>query len=743
MLVATLVGLCGALVGAAVLEGAYDLGIWWRDRTATDCLWLALLAGCQALALVMGAVVLARPPDALYNVALGARGLLLGLTAILAMVVVGQLVPGVAIRVPVAVTAAVLAVRMALFIGTDLVMRHPVVRAHWPTYGPASAIGIVFALAVFWVALRTRGHAGSAVRWLLTAAVAATLLVTTAAYLTGPGRTFEVLATFQLVPSVAAVLGFGALRIARESRERERLAAREVVIADLVKLSIAHSDPQLVRGEAERALARVEGFDATIDLLGGGQPEVDLEALDEMDDGAVVVHGREATVVARHLPAVDSRTEAFVRAALQVIAASADRAALAADAAFSATHDDVTGLPNRLLVLDRIAAQLADPARGRTALVLCGLTRYEEHLAVAGVDGADRLARRVAAALAPPASSADALGRIAPTIFAVVCRLDEDDLTGALTRRVQDLGIRLRAGLGTTTPVGSALGAAVAGPGAASASDLLRDAMAALRRSSAGSGAPEVFDAELGVRLRERAEFEQALVGAVDRDEIVVHYQPIVDAGTRKVTAYEALARWRRRSGLVPPNEWVPVAESLGLIGAIGERVLRIAVRDQPMLGAKVTVNVAPQQLASDAFVDRVLALIATTEPGALLLEITETAVMADVDRARRTLSRLREHGVLISLDDFGTSYSSLGALATLPIDGIKIDRVFVDGLAGAKGLDVVAAIVGLARTLDKVTVIEGVETEDQFATLAAIGVDRIQGYLVGRPGPVEDFAVR
>ena len=132
-----------------------------------------------------------------------------------------------------------------------------------------------------------------------------------------------------------------------------------------------------------------------------------------------------------------------------------------------------------------------------------------------------------------------------------------------------------------------------------------------------------------------------------------------------------------------------------------------------------------------------------SSETGALLLEITETAVMADLDRARRTLSRLREHGVLISLDDFGTSYSSLGALATLPIDGIKIDRVFVDGLAGAKGPDIVAAIVGLARTLDKVTVIEGVETEEQFATLAAIGVDRVQGYLIGRPGPLEDFAVR
>ena len=183
------------------------------------------------------------------------------------------------------------------------------------------------------------------------------------------------------------------------------------------------------------------------------------------------------------------------------------------------------------------------------------------------------------------------------------------------------------------------------------------------------------------------------------------------------------------------------MAESLGLLDGISDRVLRIALRDQPRLGTKVTVNVSPQQLASDTFVERTLDLIDTAEPGAVLLEITETAIMADLDAARRTLSRFREHGVLISLDDFGTSYSSLGALATLPIDAIKIDRVFVDGLVGIKGPDVVAAIVGLARTLDKVTVIEGVETEEQFATLAAIGVDRIQGFLIGRPGPVEDFA--
>lgn len=736
MQVASLVGLSGVLVGVALLVGAFDLWAWWTDRNQRDCLWLGLLATGQALVLVAGAVILLRPATGLYTAAFFARGLLLGLDAMVAMAVIARLVPGVRIRVPALLTAAVLAARTVLVFATDDIVRYPLRAGQWPQYGPSSRMGLVYVVAVVWVAAAAVRRARGRARTLVATAVAASVLVTVSTVAAaGDGLAFEALVTAQVVPSSFALLVLGALRLSSAARERDRLAARELAVAELGQFSVTQVDPDLVRLAAEGVLARTDGLELDISLRPG--PQADAR------DACAVVRGRDVTVVACGSHTLDTATNGFVRAVLQIVASTADRAALAADAAFSATHDDVTGLPNRLLVLDRIAAQLADPARGRAALVLCGLTRYEEHLAVAGVEGTDRLARRVATALAPPASSTDALGRVASTVFAVVCRLDENDLTGALRRRVQDLDMRLRAGLDTTTPVGSALGAAVAAPGSTSAPDLLRDAMAALRRSAAGSGAPEVFDAELGARLRERAELEQALAGAVARDEIVVHYQPIVDAGTRKVTAYEALARWRRGSVLVPPDEWVPVAESLGLIDAIGEQVLRIAVRDQPLLGAKVTVNVARQQLASATFLDRVLAVIATSEPGALLLEITETAVMADLDRARRTLSRLREHGVLISLDDFGTSYSSLGALATLPVDGIKIDRVFVDGLAGAKGPDVVAAIVGLARTLDKVTVIEGVETEEQFATLAAIGVDRIQGYLIGRPGPVENFAVR
>ncbi len=732
MLVATLVGVCGVLVGVAVLVGAYDLWVWSTDRAQTECLWLGLLAACQALVLGTGAVVLLRPTSWLYTLAIDVRATLFGVYAILATVVIAQLIPGLAIRIPVLVTTGVLVVRTVLLLATDLIVRHPLQKNHWPVYGTLSKTGLVYAVAVFWVTTLLVIRAHGPARTLVLAAVGASILIAVGSLAARSGEVFEALVTFQVVPSASVILVLGVVRIGAGARERDHLAAREAVVADLGQLSVAHGDLELVRREAQDALAQTEQL--TIDIRVLPDPESDVT-------DAVVVRGRQVTVAASGPRDLDAGTRSFISAVLQVVAATADRAALVADVAYSATHDDVTGLPNRVLVLDRIGAQLADPERGRTALVLCGLTRYDEHLAVAGVDGADRLARRVAATLASPLAGPDTLGRLAATIFAVVCRLDEDDLAGALARRVQDLSLRLRAGIGTTTPVGPALGAAVAGPGA-SASDLVRDATAALRRSAAGSGAPEVFDAELGARLRERAELEQGLVGAAERDEIVVYYQPIVDAGTRKITAYEALARWRRGTTLVPPDTWVSVAESLGLLDGIADRVLRIALRDQPLLGTKVTVNVSPQQLASDTFVERTLELIDAAEPGVVLLEITETAVMADLERARRTLTRFREHGVLISLDDFGTSYSSLGALATLPIDGIKIDRVFVEGLTGAKGPDMVAAIVGLARTLDKVTVIEGVETEEQFATLAAIGVDRVQGYLIGRPGPLEDFVV-
>ncbi|WP_460445403.1 putative bifunctional diguanylate cyclase/phosphodiesterase [Angustibacter aerolatus] len=396
-------------------------------------------------------------------------------------------------------------------------------------------------------------------------------------------------------------------------------------------------------------------------------------------------------------------------------------------------HDPLTGLPNRESLLRLLSEQLAAP--GRVVVLLCGVTGLDEVVVVDGHEAGDEVVRRVADGLRPAVTGAAALGRLSGDVLAVVEVLADGDPHEHLQRRFADLGTRLANVGGLPARVRVAMGAVVAGDDACP-EDLLRDGTAALHRA-AGGGGPEVFDDALRHRLRTRAATEEALRHAVARDEIEVHYQPLVDARTREVTSYEALARWRRGSELVPPLDWIPLAEEAGLIGDIGLRVLSIACRDQAVLGVPVAVNVSAHQLADELFPDDVLVAVGDCSPAMLTLEVTESALMSDVDRAVRSLTLLRAAGIQVALDDFGTSYSSLAVLSTLPVDVLKIDRAFVTALDVPAGRAVLGAIVALARAVGMSTVAEGVETRAQLRSVQAAGVDRVQGWLTGRPAPV------
>jgi predicted signal transduction protein with EAL and GGDEF domain len=279
------------------------------------------------------------------------------------------------------------------------------------------------------------------------------------------------------------------------------------------------------------------------------------------------------------------------------------------------------------------------------------------------------------------------------------------------------------------------------------AETLLSNANAALYRAKAeGGGAIRFFEAEMDTRLRDRRAIQQDLRFALELGQFVLHYQPQARI-EGEIRTFEALVRWQHPSrGLVSPDTFIPVAEESGLIDAMGEWILREACREaaswpKPL---QIAINLSPGQLRHTDFPGLVHSVLLDTglAAGRLELEITEGMLIGDFSRAVSILRRLKSLGVRIAMDDFGTGYSSLSYLQSFPFDKIKIDRTFISDLGRSpQSLAIVRAVLGLGRGLALPVVAEGVETADQLALLAKEGCDEVQGYLVGRPGPIEHYA--
>ena len=276
---------------------------------------------------------------------------------------------------------------------------------------------------------------------------------------------------------------------------------------------------------------------------------------------------------------------------------------------------------------------------------------------------------------------------------------------------------------------------------------LLRNADAALYRAKAeGRSAIRFFEADMDRMLHDRRALQADLALAVTRNELQIYYQPQAKV-TGQIIGFEALLRWDHlRRGFVPPDTFIPLAEESGLIDQIGEWVLREACREaaswrKPL---QIAINLSPVQLRQQELVPLVHSILLETglPPERLLLEITEGALMDDYSRAVSILRRLKALGVRIAMDDFGTGYSSLSYLQSFPFDKIKIDQTFIANLErNAQSAAIVRAVLGLGRSLDLVTVAEGVETQAQLAILRSEGCDEMQGYLIGRPQPISDYA--
>ncbi|HWC33530.1 MAG TPA: EAL domain-containing protein [Mycobacteriales bacterium] len=413
--------------------------------------------------------------------------------------------------------------------------------------------------------------------------------------------------------------------------------------------------------------------------------------------------------------------------------------------AHQATHDDLTGLPNRSLFADRLTEALARAKRQSSALAIMFLDLDQFKLVNDGIDHAagDLVLAETARRLQATARDTDTVARFGGDEFTVLAEVgDESEAIG--------LANRFRAALSAPIYVGDrdisikvSIGVVIT-RGAGDPLTLVRDADAAMYRAKEGGrDRVVVFGAQIRQQARLRLDIERELRHAIGTADVSAAYQPIIDLRNGGISGVEVLARWAHASlGRLRPDEFLPVAEDTGLILPLGEKVFTLACHqarqwlDIAGRGFRVWVNVSARQFADPALRESVMGILDASglPASALGIEITETVLMARTDVVADQLRQLRECGVAIALDDFGTGFSSLGYLTRFPVDRIKIDRSFVAGLGVEPSTSLVAACLALGKSLGLTTVAEGVETPSQADWLMRAGCDAVQGYYYARP---------
>ncbi|GAA3808886.1 putative bifunctional diguanylate cyclase/phosphodiesterase [Cellulomonas soli] len=450
------------------------------------------------------------------------------------------------------------------------------------------------------------------------------------------------------------------------------------------------------------------------------------------------------TLTRLYLAVLEARAEASRRVQVQDVLAH------------QVAHDALTGIANRATVLDETAGALdrVGPTGQGVGLLLVSLDHFRAVNDRYGHGTGDAVLRTVARRIRRTARPGDLVGRVGGDELAVLVEVPGSDveLVGLAVRVLEAVQLPVQVG-DREVRVTASVGVTVSRVGDTDPDRLLQEAeVAAAQARGDGRGRVVAYDDVLRVRMRERAELENAIRNGLAAGEFVLHYQALVDLSTGAVTGYEALARWERHGhGMVPPSGFIPVAEQSTLICDLGRWCLRTAavqaatwLRERPA-GApelRVAVNISGRHLSTPEIVPDVEhALAVAGLPARLLvLEITET-VLVDRPSARAQMTALRDLGVDISIDDFGTGYTSIGQLQHLPASKLKIDRSLIASTApGSREL--VALVVHAAHAFGMTVVAEGVETTEQLATVRELGCDRVQGFLLARPAPADQLVV-
>jgi diguanylate cyclase (GGDEF)-like protein/PAS domain S-box-containing protein len=415
-----------------------------------------------------------------------------------------------------------------------------------------------------------------------------------------------------------------------------------------------------------------------------------------------------------------------------------------------ARHDALTNLPNRYNLQERLDIALSAAAHERSplALVYIDLDRFKPVNDLFGHAAGDALLIQASKRILAEIQARDTLARIGGDEFVMILTSEpRPDNASMVAMRVIEALKRPFQIEGHRIEIGASIGIALYPDDGGSPDDLLRAADAAMYRAKEeGRGAARFYESSMNSRQRERLQLEQELAGAIQREELVLHYQPIVHTATGNVEAFEALIRCNHRErGLVQPLEFIPMAEQTGLIDPIGKWVIETACREaagwsQPW---RVSVNVSPLQFRHSDLCAVIGASLRANrlDPDRLVVEVTEGVLIGDPAKAVSILKRLREMGVRIALDDFGTGYSSLSYLQLFKFDKFKIDKSFVQNLGqGEEATAIARTIVNLGHNLGLQVTAEGVETAEQLNMLQALGCDQIQGYLIARPAPISAF---
>jgi diguanylate cyclase (GGDEF)-like protein/PAS domain S-box-containing protein len=525
--------------------------------------------------------------------------------------------------------------------------------------------------------------------------------------------------------------------------------------------AVAHLGRQALEGEDLRDLVDK----AVVVLHGVLQREIGASILPAVDGRCIELGTRpkHATRIAigsaeapfgelrvERCPALTSDELLFLQAGANILADAITRMRAENDTRHRALHDPLTGLPNRVLFVDRLTVALAQADRvGMVSVLFLDLDHFKLINDSRGHSAGDELLQSLGARLDSVMRPGDTLARFGGDEFCIVCGGlgTEDEAVRIAQRLLEQLALPFSLATGEHF-VSASIGISLARGGSRSAEDLIREADAAMYRAKdGGRGRLELFDEVMRRNATHRLRMDNDLRRALeeDRDEVIVHYQPIVSMSDGAPVGVEALARWEHPvRGLLAPRDFISVAEDSGAIVALGDHVLRLACRQAaawiPELDGgpfSVSVNLAPRQVAHPGLAERVGAILdeCGLDAGHLHLEITESALIEESELTIRNLLDLDAIGVGLVLDDFGTGYSSLAYLRRFPISAIKIDRRFIAGLGrDPDDTTIVEAILRMAAGLRIEVVAEGVETVRQREILKGMGCHIGQGYLWSRP---------